>query len=254
MTWAKPIIVACGLLVFWQLLVEFSDVPPFILPGPRMVLAATLENYGLLASHAMTTLAEMVLGLALGIGLGVSSALLLVLVRGLHSWLLPLLVVSQAVPVFTLAPILVLWLGYGLASKVAMATLIIYFPVTATLYDGLRRTDLGWLDLAKTMNASPLGVLWHVRLPAALPALSSGLKVAAASVPIGAVVGEWVGSSAGLGHLMLHANARGKVDLMFAALFVLAVMALLFYFSVEWVARHWISWQDSDLKSAGAQP
>ena len=146
-------------------------------------------------------------------------------------------------PVFALAPLLVLWLGYGLASKVAMATLIIYFPVTAAFYDGLKRTDPGWLDLARTMGGSRLAVLRVIRVPAALPALASGLRVATAVAPIGAVVGEWVGSSAGLGHLMLHANARLQIDLMFAALFVLAVFAVLLYFAVDRALRLALPWQ-----------
>ena len=115
----------------------------------------------------------------------------------LQPWLLPLLLLGQTIPVFALAPLLVLWFGYGLASKVAMAILIIYFPITAALFDGLRRTEPGWLDLARTMGATQLRTLLRVRLPAALPAFGSGLRVATAVAPIGAVVGEWVGSSAG---------------------------------------------------------
>ena len=148
-----------------------------------------------------------------------------------------MLVISQAIPVFALAPVLVLWLGYGMASKVAMASLIIFFPVATSFYDGLRRTEPGWLDLARTMNASRWSALRRVRIPAALPSLASGLRVAAAVAPIGAVVGEWVGSSAGLGHLMLHANARLQVDLMFAALGTLALMALALYFAVDQALR-----------------
>jgi putative hydroxymethylpyrimidine transport system permease protein len=152
-------------------------------------------------------------------------------------------VISQAVPVFALAPLLVLWLGYGMASKVAMATLIIYFPVTTAFHDGLRRTDRGWLDLARTMNAGRWAVLRHVRIPAALPALASGLRVAAAVAPIGAIIGEWVGSSAGLGYLMLHANARMQIDVMFAALATLAFLAVALYFSVDELLRRALPWQ-----------
>ena len=136
-----------------------------------------------------------------------------------------------------------LWLGYGMASKVAMAVLIIYFPVTAAFLDGLRRTDPGWLELARSMDATAVGVVRHIRVPAALPALASGLRVAAAVAPIGAVVGEWVGSSAGLGYLMLHANARMQVDLMFAALLVLASMALLLWIAADRGGRALARWQ-----------
>ena len=151
--------------------------------------------------------------------------------------------VSQAVPVFALAPVLVLWFGYGMAPKVVMATLIIYFPVTAAFYDGLRRTETGWLDLAQTMGASKWAILRQIRLPAAMPAFASGLRVAVAVAPIGAVVGEWVGSSAGLGYYMLLMNGRVQTDAMFAALFVLALVATAIYFTIDALLRRAISWQ-----------
>jgi len=186
----------------------------------------------------------------LGTLLGLVSALSLVTWGGLRRWLLPVLVVSQAIPVFALAPVLMLWLGYGLASKVAMATLIIYFPVTAACFDGLRQTPTGYLQLARTLGASRRAQLLQIRLPAALPAFGSGLRVAASVAPIGAVVGEWVGSSTGLGYLMLNANARMQVDLMFAALLVLAVMALTLYFSVNLIARRLTPWLEESTSHA----
>ena len=227
----------------WQGLVMLTGVEPFILPGPLAVIGALSGSFGLLLAHAGTTLAEILLGLALGTVLGAISALVLAHFRPARRWLLPLLVASQAVPVFALAPVLVLWLGFGMASKVAMAVLIIFFPVTAAFYDGLIRTDTGWLHLARFMGASPWRTLLHLRVPAALPACASGLRVATAVAPIGAVVGEWVGASAGLGYLMLHANARMQVDLMFAALLVLAVMALALYFAVDRLLRLATPWQ-----------
>jgi putative hydroxymethylpyrimidine transport system permease protein len=158
---------------------------------------------------------------------------------------MPVLVISQAIPVFALAPVLVLWLGYGMLSKVAMATLIIYFPVTAAFYDGLRRTEFGYLDLAKTMNGTRWTTLKYIRIPSALPALASGLRVATATAPIGAIVGEWVGSSEGLGFLMLHANGRMQIDVMFAALLVLAVIAVALYYSVNAGLNRLLLWSPS---------
>ncbi|MHA1566556.1 MAG: ABC transporter permease, partial [Alphaproteobacteria bacterium] len=173
--------------------------------------------------------------------------ILMAYLRPARAWLMPVLVVSQAIPVFALAPILVLWFGYGLAPKVVMATLIIYFPVTAAFHDGLRRTDPGWLDLAQTMGATRWSMLRHVRLPAALPAFGSGLRVAAAVAPIGAIVGEWVGSSAGLGYYMLLMNGRVQTAAMFAALFILALVAVTIYFAVDITLRLALPWQpDSD--------
>ena len=234
----------CGLLALvWQAVVWLAATPHYILPGPARVAATWWEHAGLILGHAQTTVLEIALGLVLGTLLGVISALVLTYVRPARLWLLPVLVASQAVPVFALAPILVLWLGYGIASKVAMATLIIYFPVAANFFDGLRRTEPGWLDLARAMGARPWRTLWRIRVPAALPALASGVRVAAAVAPIGAVVGEWVGSSAGLGFLMLHANGRMQIDLMFAALLTLAVFAVTIYFIIDHVLRRALHWQ-----------
>ena len=142
----------------------------------------------------------------------------------------PVLVFLQAVPFFALAPILTFWLGYGMAPKIVMAMLIIYFPVTSAFFDGLMQTSSGYLDLARTMGASDWRILWRVRIPAAVPSLASGLKLGAVFTPIGAVIGEWVGGSGqGLGYLMLLANGRAKIDLMFACVVVLAVVTVLLY-------------------------
>ncbi|MBK1668074.1 ABC transporter permease [Rhodovibrio sodomensis] len=239
----RPFAILAGLLAIWQAVQWASQAPAYILPGPLAVGEALLSRWPQLANHAWVTFTEILLGLGLGLLLGTVSALAIASFRPIRRWLLPVLVVSQAIPVFALAPILVVWLGYGMASKVVMATLIIYFPVTSAFFDGLRRTEPGWLDLARTMGGKRARILWHLRVPAALPALGSGLRVATAVAPIGAVVGEWVGSSAGLGYLMLHANARMQVDLMFAALFVLAVFAVGLYFTVDRLVSRAVPWQ-----------
>lgn len=230
------------LIGLWQAVVTLFALPNYLLPPPAKVFDQLGSHYALLWQHSQITLLEIFLGLVLGFGLGLLSALILSLSRPLASFLLPLLVISQAIPVFAIAPLLVLWFGYGMASKIAMTILIIYFPVTAACYDGLRHTPKPWLELAKTMQISPLAMLLKVKLPAALPALASGLRIAVSVAPIGAVVGEWVGSSQGLGYLMLHANARMQVDLMFAALFVLVLMALLLYFSTDYLLRKLLPW------------
>lgn len=243
----RPLIVALGLTFLWQCIVWTTDVPKYILPGPLLVLHTLFEQWPLLLRHAGVTLVEILLGLLLGVGAGLLSALSLATWGGLRRWLLPLLVISQAIPVFALAPVLMLWLGYGMASKIAMAMLIIYFPVTAACFDGLRHTPGDYLKLARTLGASRWALLLQVQLPAALPAFGSGLRVAAAVAPIGAVVGEWVGSSTGLGYLMLNANARMQVDLMFAALVVLALLAVTLYFLIDALARALMPWQRDQL-------
>ena len=239
----RLILIAAGIVIIWQVVVWLTGVPPYILPGPLQVAKAAATHWDSLIMHASTTLAEIIVGLLVGTALGTISALAMIASRSLKRWLFPVLVISQAIPVFTLAPLLVLWLGYGMGSKVAMAVLIIYFPVTAAFFDGLRSTEPEWLELTNVMNASPLAVLKHVRIPAALPSFASGLRVATAVAPIGAVVGEWVGSSQGLGFYMLHANARMQIDAMFAALAVLAVLALGLYFTIDKIMTKMVYWQ-----------
>ncbi len=242
----RPLAVTTGLLAAWQLLVAVTGVPRYILPGPLRIAAVFATHWQTLAHHAGITLVEIVLGLVLGTVLGAGCALTMTASRSVKRWLLPVLVMSQAVPVFALAPLLILWLGYGMGSKVTMAVLIIFFPVTAAFYDGLRRTDPEWLELARVMDAPPRAVLTRIRLPAALPAFASGLRVATAVAPIGAIVGEWVGSSAGLGFYMLHANARMQTDLMFAALALVVAMALALYFSVDRSLKKLVYWQSEE--------
>lgn len=246
LSYARPLLIAVGLILVWQGVVWISGVPAYILPGPAAVAEAWVDRAPTILTHARVTVLEIALGLVIGVMVGLATAIMLSEWRRLRPWLLPILVISQAIPVFALAPILVLWLGYGIASKVAMAALIIFFPVTAALYDGLRRVDPLWLDAARSLGCSRIRLFRRVRLPAALPAFASGLRVATAVAPIGAVVGEWVGSSAGLGYLMLHANARLQIDLMFAALLTLAVLAVALYAAVDAILRRAVAWQPGE--------
>ena len=239
----RPLILTAGLLVLWQLLVIFTGAPPYILPGPLPVAKALVTHLAVLGPHLATTLTEIVFGLLIGTLLGSSTALAMIVSPLLKRWMLPILVISQAIPVFALAPVLVLWFGYGMASKIAMAVLIIFFPVTASFYAGMQRTDPNLLELARIMGARPLAVLRAIVIPQALPTFAAGVRVATAVAPIGAVVGEWVGSSAGLGFYMLHTNARMQIDLMFAALTLLAGVSLLLYFLIDRLLDRLIFWQ-----------
>lgn len=238
----KIILLGALLILLWQSAVSLFALPHYMLPSPLAVFKQLLNNYPMLWQHTHITLLEIVLGLTLGFLLGLGSALLLTLSSPISSFLMPLLVISQAIPVFAIAPLLVLWFGYGMASKIVMTVLIIYFPVTAACYDGLRNTPQAWLDLAQSMRISRINLLCKVRLPAALPSLASGLRIAVSIAPIGAIVGEWVGSSQGLGYLMLHANARMQVDLMFSALLLLILIALLLYFVFDRLLIRLIPW------------
>ncbi|MEM6306678.1 MAG: ABC transporter permease [Pseudomonadota bacterium] len=227
--------VASALLgvALWQALVSLTGLPRFILPGPGLVAETMWGSRALLFEHALITMSEVLIGLLLGAVLGGMTAIGLAASPLARSLVKPMLVFSQAIPVFALAPILTLWLGYGLTSKIVMALIIIFFPVTSSFLDALLRTPPDWLGLARVMGAHPARVMWHIRIPAALPGFATGLRLAAVYAPIGAIIGEWVGASRGLGYLMLLANGRAKTDLMFAALITLAIFTLLLHASVN---------------------
>ena len=215
------------------MVVYLTNAPFFILPSPFAVAQSVINNFNLLSKHAVVTFSEIVAGLFLGVFLGSITALIMSVFKFVRYWTLPALVISQTLPVFAIAPILVLWLGYGMTSKIAMATIIIYFPITVTVLDGLKNIDQGYIDLARTMDASDASILQFIKIPYALPSFASGVKIATSVAPIGAVVGEWIGAGEGLGYLMLHANGRMQTDLMFAALFVLAIVAVSLYFFIN---------------------
>lgn len=242
------------LLLAWQLVVTLSGIPHFLLPAPAAIVRTLFSQIHTLSLHTAITAFEIIAGLLCGCLLGIGSAVLLTLSRQLRHWLLPIMVISQSLPVFALAPLLTLWFGYGMGSKVVMAILIIYFPVVAATFDGLRHTSTAMLDLARTMNATPTAILLQIRLPAALPSIASGVRVATSVAPIGAVVGEWVGSSQGLGYLMLQANGRMQTDMMFAALLCLCLLAFLLYTLVNRLLDRCLYWVADSSAATAFQP
>ncbi len=247
------IVTGCGVLLAWELAVRLFAVPAFLLPAPSRIAVTLATRWSIILPEALVTFGEMIGGLLIGSVFGIAAALLMAGSPRLERAVGPLLVVSQALPVFAIAPLLVVWLGFGLASKLAMAALIIFFPVTTTFFEGLRRTDTGLLDLGRLNRAGRLQTLLLIRVPSALPALASGLRVAAAAAPIGAIVGEWVGSSSGLGLLMLHANARMQTDLVFAGLTILVVFSIALWGAVGLLTRRLVFWAPDTLSPFNPQ-
>jgi len=238
----RGIISAIVLVLIWQIIVVAFNLPVYILPSPILVLKSLQQYGGLIFQESIPTVIEAVFGFILSLLFGVFWALMLVYFRPIRLWFLPVLLISQALPTFAIAPLFVIWFGYGIASKIATTCLMLFFPITSSFYDGLRQTPKCYLDLAQTMNATKWQILYRIRIPAALPALGNGLRVAATFAPIGAVIGEWVGASHGLGFLILNANSRMQIDLMFAALLVLIILTLAFYFLIDLLMKRMVFW------------
>ncbi|MCP8940658.1 ABC transporter permease [Alsobacter sp. SYSU M60028] len=235
------------LLALWEAATRLLAVPAWVLPAPSRVLTVLVTRADVILPEAAVTLGEIVCGLAVGGLVGVAAGLAMARWPLVERAVGPALVASQALPVFAIAPLLVVWFGFGIGSKVAMSSLIIFFPVATSFLEGLRRTPPGLVDLARLYSATPAQLLWLVRAPSALPSLAAGLRIAAAVAPIGAIVGEWVGASSGLGLLILHANARMQTDTVFAALVVLALISIALWAAVDAATRRLVRWAPDTL-------
>lgn len=230
--------------VAWQAAIWLFRPPPYILPSPLEVAEALQRQPDFFVANGLVTLSEILLGFVFGAMFGALVALAIAALPRFGELVWPMLLVLQAFPVFVIAPLLVVWFGFGMASKVIMATIIIFFPVASSFADGLRNTDPNLLDVAALTPATRWQTLIHVRLPLALPALMSGLRVAAPLAPLGAVVGEWVGASSGLGFVMVQANARMQTDTVFAAMALLAVLSVALRFLVDRLAPLATPWSE----------
>jgi putative hydroxymethylpyrimidine transport system permease protein len=242
-TFYRTLLIALSFILLWQAIKFSFQLPSYILPSPLEVFNSWHRHFYLILQQCFPTLIEVLLGLSIGTIIACLTAILMCLIPILKHWIQPLILVSQAIPTFAIAPLFVLWFGFGLTSKVFITILMLFFPITSAFYDGLMRTNTAWLDLAKTLHAKPIPTFLYIRIPAALPSLASGLRIATAIAPIGAIVGEWVGASRGLGYLMLNANARMQIDLMFAVLFTIIIFSLTLYFAMDKLLTVLIPWQ-----------
>lgn len=241
------------LLLIWQAAIWLFAPPRYMLPSPADVVQAFARQPAFLLSQSLVTGCEILLGLMFGAAFGITTALAVAAFPRTGRLFWPMVLILQTFPVFVLAPLLVLWFGFGMTSKVVMTTIIIFFPVASAFADGLRRTDQFILDAVSLTPATHWQTLVHVRAPLALPALISGLRVAAPLAPLGAVIGEWVGASAGLGFVMVQANARMHTDIVFAAMTVLAVLTVALRLAVDRLTRPLAHWARETIPASEAQ-
>jgi putative hydroxymethylpyrimidine transport system permease protein len=222
-----------------------GGLPDFILPSPTQILRVALGEAPRLLPHAAVTLTEILAGIGLALVVAIPLAVLMHAQPSFERALAPFLIASQAVPVFALAPLLVIWLGYGMASKVLMAGVIIFFPITVSLLEGFKSCDRDYRILFELMGASWSQAVRKLYWPWALPYFFAGLKVGVSVATIGAVIGEWVGAQQGLGYVMIQANARLKVDLVFAAILWLSLMGVGLWALVGLVEKRCLWWKQS---------
>ncbi len=239
-----PALVLLGALVLlWEGVVRALDVPVYLVPAPSQVMRAAYEVRASLPGHVRTTLGEAVAGLVLAALAGVLLAAAMASVPLLRRVLYPLLVISQNVPLVVIAPLIVLWFGFGVAPKVLVVALVCFFPIAVNTVEGLLSADAGMTDLVRSMGGGRLAELRLVRVPSALPAFFSGLKISATYAVLGAVIGEWVGASSGLGLFITRAQASFRTDRVFVAVVVIAAVSIALFVAAELLARAMLPWR-----------
>jgi len=218
-------------------------IESFLVPSPFEIAEALWQNRSLLAENAWVTLKEVLLGFGCALLAGLAFAVALHLSETMRRAFYPLVVASQTIPIIVIAPILVVWFGYGIGPKLAIVALICFFPITVNTLDGLRSVDPDATKMMRTLDASRRQTFLRVEAPTALPYAFSGAKIAVAVAVIGAVFGEWAGSDSGLGHLMLQDNAQLETARLFAAVAVLSAMAIALFGFLALAERRLVTWR-----------
>jgi ABC-type nitrate/sulfonate/bicarbonate transport system permease component len=240
--YAAPGALIVGLLALWQLATTLWQIESWLLPSPLAILRAAGDARSLLGQHVWQTAQETLWGFLLALGVGLGLGLVIDLSPLARDALYPLLVVSQTIPIITIAPLLVIWLGYGIWPKIIVVGLICFFPIVVSTADGLRSADPELISLLLTMGATRMTIFLKVRLPGAMPAIFSGVKIAITYSVVGAIMGEWVGASKGLGVFMLRATNSFRTDWVFASIAVTAALSVALFALVAAVERLSLRW------------
>lgn len=232
-----PVGFSLAILVTWHVVVTWHDVPEFILPSPVKVIEELIGSWDLLLEHTLVTISEAFLGLFISIVLGIAIGFAMGYFETFRRMVYPLFVMTQTVPLFVLAPLFILWFGFGILPKIVVVFMVCFFPIAVTFAQGLVQSDSGMDDLLKVMGATRWKIFRISRIPQALPHLFSGLKIAATYGIVGAVLAEWVGAQKGLGVFMTRAMKSFRTGVLFADVLIIVLLSMLLYKAVEWVER-----------------
>src|SRR5438309_651827 len=251
--WLPAALIVLVLLGVWEGYVRLWAVPKWLLPAPSVIAMTLVVSRALLLDHTLVTLLEVVVGFGLSLLCGVLLACGIAVSRTLERALYPFVIASQMVPIIVIAPLLLIWVGYGLTPKIIVVALTAFFPIVVNMVDGLRSVDPDAVNLLRTMGASRWQIFVKVQVPTSLPFLFSGLRVAMAVSVIGAVIGEWMGSSQGLGYLMIRSKPQFLTERVFAAIVVLSVMGVALFVLVGIVEKLAIPWWHNEQRQRSLQ-
>jgi NitT/TauT family transport system permease protein len=241
----RPALLLAGVVALWWAVTAIGFVPAYLVPSPSATIGSIVDNPGYYWENTMVTGWETLLGFVLATAIGVLAAAVMVQSPTVERTLYPLLLFAQVIPKIAVAPLFVVWLGFGLAPKIVVAVLMAFFPVVISMVTGLRSVDPEMLELSATMGAGPARTFRRIRFPASLPHLFSGLKVAATMAVTGAVVGEFVGANTGLGNVILQANGNVDTPTLFAGLLVMSLLGVALFAVVELLEHILLPWHAS---------
>lgn len=220
------IILSATIFMLWEVLVRVLEVPDWFLPPPSLILRELFLSIDIILGHLLTTSIEVLLGLALSVIVAINFSLLIFFFKSIEKSVYPLLIATQTIPVITISPLLLVWFGPNIFSKIIIVAIISFFPIIVNFLDGLKSADSEMIMMAKQFGASKIQIFYKIQLPYSFPYLISGLKIASVASVIGAVVGEWVGASGGLGWLIKTSSPQFLTERVFASIFVLSLLAV----------------------------
>jgi ABC-type nitrate/sulfonate/bicarbonate transport system permease component len=238
-----PLSFAVIAVLVWFLATSFNNNKHWMIPSPVSILRVFIEHPVLILSHAVTTINETVIGLFLSILLGFVTAAAMDQCNIFKKVFYPYIIASQTIPIITLAPLVILWFGYGVASKIFVVILVCFFPITLNLFDGFSQVNIEQLRLFKSMNASSWQIFLRLKLPNALPAFFTGLKLAVSYSVMAAIIGEWLGGESGLGIYMTRATKSYQTAHVFAIILLITVFSLFLYGLVAFIERIVLKWR-----------
>jgi len=245
LSFLPALLIILSLVLSWEFCVYIFDIQKWLLPSPSSVLKDLINNPIIFLNHTYVTLIEIFIGFMLAVIIGILLASLIVMFNIVEKSLYPLLIASQTIPIIVIAPILLVWIGYGLLPKVIVVALISFFPIVVNTVDGMKSIDRDLLNLLRTMGANKWQIFTKIRIPNCLPFFFSGARVAATLSVIGAVIGEWVGASEGLGYLMIRSKPLFLTERVFVAIFILSLIGILLFLLLLIIEKLSIPWANN---------
>lgn len=236
----RSLLMLSSLFALWEITSALKIVPPFLLPRFSQVIGVLLSDFSIILPHTLTTIFEAIIGLSISVCLAVILAITMDYFPQLYGWLSPLLMLSQTIPTVILAPLLVLWFGYGMLPKIILIVLVCFFPLTISLFNGFQQIDPDYIRLLNSFQASYWQMLYHVKIPFALPSFLSGLTIASSYSVIGAVIAEWLGGESGLGVYMTRVRKSFAFDKLFAAMLLISLLSFLLMLGIHCIER-WVT-------------